>query len=92
MKTTAENVPTEEGIARGDVIELQTRFGSHSRGRCWGRYYPNRSRATGDWRWVEKQRGTLFLEGPGYYVVGSHDGFQRKAKAEFYLPLDNFED
>lgn len=85
MATKNENTPNEETIKRGEVIELETRFGGLSRGKCWGRYYPNKKHPVGDFEWVEKSGGTLYLQGSGYYVVGSSDGFSRKAQGEFYL-------
>jgi hypothetical protein len=83
----AENTPSKTIITPGQEIKLTTRFGSCSRGKSWGRYYPNQTRATGEFSWVEKCAGgsTLLLTGPGYYVVGSDDGFSRKARGEFVL-------
>lgn len=83
MKT--ENTPSQSSIADGETIELSTRFGSCSRGKCWGKFFPGKTRATGDFEWCEKSGGTLYLAGPGHYVVGSSDGFSREAKAEFSL-------
>lgn len=84
MKT--ENTPSQTSISKGETIELRTRFGHCSRGRSWGKYYPHKDRPSGDFVWVEKRNNTLLLDGPGYYVVGSSDGFSRSAKAEFFLP------
>lgn len=81
----SENTPTEESIAPGQVIKLETRFGGLSRGKCWGKHFPNRKTPTGEFQWVSKSSGALYLEGPGYYIVGSSDGFRREARAEFYL-------
>ena len=86
MKT--DNTPTKTTIASGETIELTTRFGVMSRGKCWGKYYPNKKRPTGEFEWVEKHNGVLFLRGPGYYVIGSNDGFSRKASAEFELKAE----
>lgn len=84
MKT--ENTPSKTTIAKGETIELNTRFGGLSRGKCWGKFFPGQARATGGFEWVEKDNhGTLYLPGPGYYVVGSDDGFNRKARGEFAL-------
>ena len=83
MKT--ENTPSQDTIASGETIELSTRFGSLSRGKCWGKCYPGKTRPTGDFEWVEKHNGTLYLTKPGFYIVGSNDGFARKAQAEFTL-------
>jgi hypothetical protein len=83
MKT--ENTPSQDTIATGETIELYTRFGALSRGKCWGKYFPNKKCAQGDFEWVGKAGATLHLEGPGYYIVGSSDGFSRQARAEFYL-------
>lgn len=83
----SENTPSQSSIAANQTIEFSTRFGGLSRGKCWGKYYPHQKRATGEWSWVEKDSsGTLFLTGPGFYVVGSSDGFNRTARGEFYLP------
>lgn len=83
MKT--DNKPSQSSIKLGETIKLTTRFGGLSRGKCWGKYFPNQDRAKGDFEWVEKANGVLYLSGPGYYVVGSDDGFSRKARAEFHL-------
>lgn len=88
MATKSENTPTRSTIAAGEKILLDTRFGCMSRGKCWGRFYPGKSRATGDFEWVEKKNGSLVLAGPGYYVVGSNDGFSRKAQGEFELTIE----
>jgi hypothetical protein len=81
-----ENTPSQDTIAPGETIELTTRFGGLSRGKCWGKFFPGKTRATGDFEWVEKDRnGSLYLTGPGYYVVGSGDGFSREARGEFEL-------
>lgn len=81
-----ENTPAADSIGAGETIELKTRFGGLSRGKCWGKYFPNQKRPTGDFEWVDKSNGTLYLTGPGYYIVGSSDGFSRDARAEFHLP------
>jgi len=83
MKT--ENTPSVTEIKPGQTITLTTRFGGCSRGKCWGKFFPGQTRAKGEFEWVEKSGGNLFLEGAGYYVVGSDDGFARKAVAEFAL-------
>ncbi len=83
MKT--ENTPSQSSIAAGETLELSTRFGGCSRGKCWGKFYPGKTRASGDFEWCEKSGGTVYLSGPGFYIVGSNDGFQRKAQAEFTL-------
>lgn len=83
----SENTPRQSEIGPGEVIKLSTRFGDCSRGKAWGKYFANRKRpvpAT-DFEWVDKTGGTLYLSGAGYYIVGSNDGFNRSAKAEFYL-------
>lgn len=80
-----ENTPSKSSIKSGATIELETRFGGLSLGKCWGKFYPGKTRATGDFDWVEKSGGTLYLSGPGYYIVGSSDGFSRAARAEFTL-------
>ena len=81
----AESTPSASVIRPGQTIELSTRFGGLSRGKCWGKYYPDQTRPTGSWSWVEKHDGTLYLTGPGYYVVGSSDGFSREARGSFHL-------
>lgn len=81
----SENTPNKTNIKAGEVIELSTRFGHLSRGRCWGKYYANKTAPIGDFAWVSKEGGTLFLTGPGYYVVGSSDGFSRQARNSFVL-------
>jgi hypothetical protein len=81
----SENTPSKTTIAPGETIELHTRFGSHSQGRCWGKCYPGMTRPKGDFAWVDKTGGTLYITEPGYYIVGSSDGFNRSAKAEFVL-------
>ncbi len=85
MKT--ENTPSQKTIKAGETLELSTRFGSCSRGRSWGKHYPGK-RPMGDFTWCDKIGGTLMLTEPGYYVVGSSDGFSRQAKAEFYLAAE----
>lgn len=85
MKT--ENQPSKLTIAAGQTIKLETRFGGCSRGKCWGKFYPGQTRPKGEFEWVEKSNGVLFLDQPGFYVVGSDDGFARKAKVEFVLTL-----
>lgn len=87
MKT--DNVPSESSIAEGETIKLTTRFGGLSRGKCWGKFFPGKSRPTGDFEWVEKNKGTLYLQGAGYYLVGSSDGYSREARAQFYLAPAN---
>lgn len=84
-----EHVPGQSTIAPGETIGLSTRFGYLSRGKAWGKYYANRKRPVplDDFEWVDKSGGTLYLTGPGYYIVGSNDGFNRSAKAEFYLGI-----
>jgi hypothetical protein len=87
MKT--DNTPSQASIKPGEEIKLTTRFGGLSRGKCWGKYYPNQTRAKGDFVWVDKDNnGNLFLTGPGFYVIGSDDGFARKARAEFCLSAE----
>jgi len=83
----SENTPRHSTIAPGETIELSTRFGGLSRGKAWGKYFANRKRPvpSTDFEWVDKTGGTLYLSGPGYYIVGSNDGFNRSAKSEFYL-------
>jgi hypothetical protein len=81
----SESTPSKTSIKPGETIELETQFGSLSRGKCWGKYYPNQSRPTGGFEWVEKDGGTLYLSGPGHYVVGSSDGFSREARGSFTL-------
>lgn len=80
-----ESKPEVAEIGQGETIRLVTRFGNLSRGRCWGKCYPGQSRPRGEWHWVEKSGGTLYLDEPGYYVVGSSDGFSREARGEFCL-------
>lgn len=81
-----ENTPSQDTIKAGETIELSTRFGGLSHGKCWGKFYANKTRATGGFEWVEKDKsGTLFLTGPGFYEVGSGDGFSRKARGSFTL-------
>lgn len=86
MKT--ENTPSKTTIKPGETIELRTRFGGCSRGHSWGKFYPGKNRPSGDWQWVEKRNETLLIEGVGYYVVGSSDGFSRKAKGEFEITAE----
>lgn len=83
MKT--ENTPSKTTITDGETIKLETRFGGCSRGKCWGKFFPGQSRPKGDFEWVDKTGGTLFLTGDGYYIIGSDDGFSRKARGEFVL-------
>lgn len=83
MKT--DHTPNQDSIKPGEVITLRTRFGDLSRGRCWGKCFPGKSTPTGDFVWVDKSGGKLYLTESGYYIVGSSDGFNRSAKAEFYL-------
>jgi len=83
MKT--ENTPSETHIKAGQTIKLETRFGSLSRGKCWGKFFPGQKSAKGAFEWVAKSGGTLLLEGAGYYVVGSGDGYSRQATGEFCL-------
>lgn len=80
-----ENTPRKTTISEGEEIQLQTRFGGLSHGKCWGKYFPGKTRASGDFEWVEKKGDTLYLTGPGHYLVGSSDGFSREARAEFTL-------
>lgn len=82
---STENTPSKSTIKPGEDIILSTRFGGCSRGKCWGKFFPGKTRATGDFEWVEKKNGSLVLTGVGYYVVGSNDGFSRKAQTEFQL-------
>lgn len=81
----SENTPDTKYIRPGETIKLSTRFGGASRGRAWGKCFRGKCRPTGDFEWVDKTGGTLYLTEPGYYIVGSHDGFRRKARAEFVL-------
>lgn len=85
----SENTPSKTTIAKGETIELATRFGSLSRGRCWGKFYPGKTRVSGDFEWVGKKGATLYLTGAGHYVVGSSDGFSREARGEFTLTEEN---
>lgn len=85
MSTKSENKPTQAAIAPRETIKLETRFGGCSRGKCWGKFFSGQTRPTGSFEWVEKNGGTLYLTGHGYYVVGSSDGFSRKAQSEFCL-------
>lgn len=80
-----ENTPAQTTITAGQVIALTTRFGICSRGKCWGKFFPGKATPTGDFEWVEKSNGKLYLSGVGYYIVGSSDGFNRQARAEFSL-------
>lgn len=82
---STEYSPEQETIAPGEIIKLRTRFGGLSRGRCWGKCYPGKSGPIGDFEWVPKEDGTLFLTQPGYYIVGSSDGFRRSARVSFQL-------
>lgn len=84
----AEYTPEKETIASGEVIELRTRFGGLSRGHSWGKVYPGKTAPIGAWNWVDKEGGTLYLTEPGFYIVGSSDGFNRKAKATFVLKAE----
>ena len=86
-KFKTENTPDEEYIKPGQTITLSTRFGGCSRGRAWGKCFKGKSRPKGDFEWVDKTGGTLYLTVAGYYIVGSSDGFYRKARAEFELKL-----
>jgi hypothetical protein len=88
MLMKSENTPLKKTIKQGEIIELNTRFGSLSRGKCWGKCYPNQTRPKGEFVWVDKSQGTLYLDQPGYYIVGSGDGFNRSAKSEFVLTLE----
>lgn len=83
----SENTPSRSSIKPGEEIILTTRFGSCSRGKSWGKFYPGQTRAKGDFEWVDKTAGgsQLVLTGAGFYVVGSDDGFSRKARGEFHL-------
>lgn len=85
MAVKSENTPSQSTIKPGETISLSTRFGNLSRGKCWGKCFVGSKKPKGDFVWVEKSGGTLLLTEPGYYVVGSDDGFQRKANGEFYL-------
>lgn len=87
MSIKSENTPSQSTIAPGEEIHLSTRFGACSRGKSWGKYYPGKTRATGDFEWVEKANSgrVLVLTGPGFYVIGSDDGFSRRARGEFTL-------
>jgi hypothetical protein len=82
-----ENTPNQSTITPGETIELNTRFGHCSRGKAWGKCFPGQTRPVGDFDWVDKTGGTLYITKPGYYVVGSSDGFSRSAKSEFCLTL-----
>lgn len=81
----SENTPDQGTIAPGETVKLRTRFGGLSRGRCWGKFFPGKSGPKGGFEWCGKSGGTLYLTGPGYYIVGSSDGFSRQAKSEFHL-------
>ncbi len=81
----SENTPSQNSIAPGEVIKLHTRFGSLSRGKCWGKCFPHKTAPVGSFDWVDKSDGTLYLTKPGYYIVGSNDGYNRSAKGEFHL-------
>lgn len=80
-----ENTPDVEYIKPGETIELVTRFGRLSRGHAWGKCFKGKSRPKGDFEWVDKTGGTLYITDAGYYIVGSSDGFNRRARAEFEL-------
>lgn len=88
MSIKPENTPPKTTIRAGETIELPTRFGGLSRGKCWGKFFPGKTRDMGDFEWVEKSGGTLYLTGAGYYIVGSSDGFSRSAKGEFCLTAE----
>lgn len=83
-----ETTPFESSIKAGQTIKLVTRFGQCSRGKAWGKCFVGKQRPIGDFEWVDKTGGTLYLTQPGYYIVGSDDGFSRKAKAEFLLEAE----
>jgi hypothetical protein len=87
MSLKSENTPSKSTIKAGEEITLSTRFGGCSRGKSWGKFYPGKSRATGDFEWCEKVNNgaAVVLTGAGFYVVGSDDGFNRKARGEFAL-------
>jgi hypothetical protein len=59
MSTKNENTPSQKTIKEGETITLETRFGGCSRGKCWGKFFPGKTRPTGDFEWVEKSNGNL---------------------------------
>jgi hypothetical protein len=69
--------------------KLDTRYGHLSRGRCWGKWFAGRSTPTGDFEWVEKDGGTLYVpEGEGLLLYGSSDGFRRAEKLKKFFPAE----
>jgi len=71
---TCRKILTAAKVARdGGTISIATRYGSLSRGKCWGR-----NKKTDEW--ADKSDGTVYLT-PGRWMVGSSDGFSRKEKA-----------
>lgn len=89
MKTQAENTPKRKTIKPVEVIELETRFGSHLNGECWGKCFPGKTMPVGDYEPCHQHGGTLYLNKPGCYIVGSHAvdgaGVSRQASAIFVL-------
>lgn len=87
LKIIPENTPDQKFISPGETIELVTRFGGLPRGKCWGKRYPVGSDGyvESTRTWVPRRRGTLIITDPGYYVVGSDDGFHHRAKVAFVL-------
>lgn len=61
----------KSGVAH---VEVETRYGGLSRGKCWAR-----RAGRGDAEWADKRGGTVLLT-EGEWVVGSDDGFRRKDK------------
>lgn len=58
---------------------IHTRYGSLSRGKCWGKWYAGQTGPRGNFEWVPKDGGTLYIpDGPGFLQWGSNDGFSRK--------------
>lgn len=69
---TCRKIANATRVSTGETIPIETRYGSKSRGKCWGR--------NADGEWAEKDEGTVFLT-PGKWTVGSDDGFNRKENA-----------
>lgn len=57
-------------------VVLSTKYGNLSRGKAWGRLDAKD-------KWAPKNGGSVTLDEPGEWTVGSSDGFNRKEKDSY---------
>lgn len=77
-RSAAENATLTIGAAQ--ELRIKTRYAHLSHGSCWGKRFNSpreRDRSDGAFTWCAKAGEQVCVDGPGYYLIGSSDGFNR---------------